>query len=48
MSQPGYKWFYPVAMAAEVLCTRWIMVLMRELIARTTRFQMLHRSISSI
>ena len=38
MSQPGYKQFCPVAMAAEVLCTRWTMVLMRELIAGSTRF----------
>ncbi|RUZ78680.1 transcriptional regulator, partial [Mesorhizobium sp. M7A.F.Ca.US.003.02.2.1] len=33
MSQHGYKQFCPLSMAAEVLCTRWTMVLMRELVA---------------
>lgn len=45
MSQPGYKQFCPVAMAAEVLCTRWTMVLMRELVAGTTRFNELRRGV---
>ena len=45
MSQPGYKQFCPVAMAAEVLCTRWTMVLMRELIAGSTRFNDLRRGV---
>lgn len=45
MSQPGYKQFCPVAMAAEILCTRWTMVLMRELVAGTTRFNDLRRGV---
>jgi DNA-binding HxlR family transcriptional regulator len=45
MSQPGYKQFCPVAMAAELLCTRWTMVLLRELIAGTTRFNDLRRGV---
>jgi DNA-binding HxlR family transcriptional regulator len=45
MSQAGYKQFCPVAMAAEILCTRWTMVLMRELIAGTTRFNDLRRGV---
>lgn len=45
MPQPGYKQFCPVAMAAEVLCTRWTMVLMRELIAGSTRFNDLRRGV---
>lgn len=45
MSQAGYKQFCPVAMAAEVLCTRWTMVLMRELVAGTTRFNDLRRGV---
>lgn len=45
MSQPGYKQFCPVAMAAEVLCTRWTMVLLRELIAGSTRFNDLRRGV---
>ena len=45
MSQLGYKQFCPLAMAAEVLCTRWTMVLMRELVAGTTRFNDLRRGV---
>lgn len=45
MTQPGYKQFCPVAMASEVLCTRWTMVLMRELIAGSTRFNDLRRGV---
>jgi DNA-binding HxlR family transcriptional regulator len=43
--QPGYKQFCPVAMAAEVLCTRWTMVLLRELVAGSTRFNDLRRGV---
>jgi DNA-binding HxlR family transcriptional regulator len=45
MTQAGYKQFCPVAMAAEVLCTRWTMVLVRELVAGTTRFNDLRRGV---
>lgn len=45
MAQPGYKQFCPVAMAAEVLCTRWTMVLLRELVAGSTRFNDLRRGV---
>ncbi len=45
MTQAGYKQFCPVAMAAEILCTRWTMVLMRELVAGTTRFNDLRRGV---
>jgi len=45
MTQPGYKQFCPVAMAAELLCTRWTMVLLRELVAGTTRFNDLRRGV---
>ena len=45
MNQPGYKQFCPVAMAAELLCTRWTMVLLRELIAGSTRFNDLRRGV---
>lgn len=45
MAQPGYKQFCPVAMAAEVLCSRWTMVLMRELVAGSTRFNDLRRGV---
>jgi len=41
----SYKQFCPVAMAAEVLCTRWTVVLLRELIAGSTRFNDLRRGV---
>jgi len=45
MMQPGYKQFCPLAMAAELLCTRWTMVLLRELVAGSTRFNDLRRGV---
>jgi len=45
VTQPSYKQFCPVAMAAEILCTRWTMVLLRELIFGSTRFNDLRRGI---
>jgi DNA-binding HxlR family transcriptional regulator len=45
MNQPGYKQFCPLAMAAEILCTRWTMVLLRELVAGSTRFNDLRRGV---
>ena len=45
MAQPGYKQFCPLAMAAELLCTRWTMVLLRELVAGSTRFNDLRRGV---
>ena len=45
MNHAGYKQFCPLAMAAELLCTRWTMVLLRELVAGTTRFNDLRRGV---
>ncbi len=45
MAQAGYKQFCPVAMASEILCTRWTMVLLRELVAGSTRFNDLRRGV---
>src|SRR5262249_14338581 len=45
MAQGSYKQFCPVAMAAEVLCTRWTIVLLREMIAGSTRFHDLPRGV---
>jgi len=45
MAQGSYRQFCPVAMAAEVLCTRWTVVLLRELIAGSTRFNDLRRGV---
>jgi DNA-binding HxlR family transcriptional regulator len=41
----GYGQFCPVAMAAEVLCTRWTMLVLRELYAGSTRFNELRRGV---
>jgi DNA-binding HxlR family transcriptional regulator len=45
MTQGTYGQFCPVAMAAEVLCTRWTVVLLRELVAGSTRFNDLRRGV---
>ncbi len=45
MTQGTYKQFCPVAMAAEVLCTRWTMLLVRELVVGSTRFNDLRRGL---
>ncbi|MBV8574232.1 MAG: helix-turn-helix transcriptional regulator, partial [Acetobacteraceae bacterium] len=45
MAQGSYKQFCPVAMAAEVLCTRWTVLLLREFMAGSTRFNDLRRGV---
>ena len=45
MTQGSYKQFCPVAMAAEMLCRRWTVVLLRELVAGSTRFNELRRGV---
>jgi DNA-binding HxlR family transcriptional regulator len=45
MTQGSYQQFCPVAMAAEILCTRWTVVLIRELLAGSTRFNDLRRGV---
>lgn len=45
MAEKSYRQFCPVAMAAEILCTRWTIVLLRELIAGSTRFNELRRGL---
>lgn len=45
MTNASYQQFCPVAMAAEILCTRWTVVLLRELIAGSTRFNELRRGV---
>lgn len=42
-NESNYGQFCPVAMASEILCTRWTMVLLRELVAGSTRFNELRR-----
>lgn len=41
----GYGQFCPVAMAAEALCTRWTVLILRELLAGSTRFNELRKGL---
>lgn len=45
MPEQSYGQFCPVAMASELLCTRWTMVLLRELVVGTSRFNDLRRGL---
>ena len=45
MADVSYQQFCPVSMAAEVLCSRWTIPLLRELIAGSTRFNDLRRGL---
>lgn len=45
MAEGSYNQFCPVAMAAEILCTRWTVLLLRELTAGSTRFNELRRGV---
>jgi DNA-binding HxlR family transcriptional regulator len=41
----GYGQFCPVAMGAEILCSRWTMLIVREMLCGTTRFNDLRRGV---
>jgi DNA-binding HxlR family transcriptional regulator len=41
----GYGQFCPVAMAAELLCSRWTILVLRELLCGSTRFNDLRRGV---
>ena len=43
--QGGYGQFCPVAMAAEVVCTRWTPLILRELLSGTRHFNDLRRGV---
>lgn len=45
MAERSYSQFCPVAMAAELLCTRWTILVLRELLAGSTRFNALRRGV---
>lgn len=45
MESQSYGQFCPVAMASEVLCTRWTMLVLRELVAGSTRFNELRKGV---
>jgi DNA-binding HxlR family transcriptional regulator len=42
---PSYGQFCPVAMAAEIVCTRWTPLILRELFAGSTRFNDLRKGV---
>jgi DNA-binding HxlR family transcriptional regulator len=44
----SYGQFCPVAMAAEIICTRWTPLILRELAAGSTRFNDLRRGVPRI
>jgi DNA-binding HxlR family transcriptional regulator len=43
--QGSYGQFCPVAMAAEILCSRWTTLVLREMLCGTTRFNDLRRGV---
>jgi len=45
MAEGSYNQFCPVAMASEILCTRWTPIVLRELICGSTRFNELRRGV---
>jgi len=45
MTSGSYNQYCPVAMAAEILCSRWTLVLLRELAVGATRFNELRRGV---
>jgi DNA-binding HxlR family transcriptional regulator len=45
MTQDSYQQFCPVAMAAEILCRRWTLLLLRELLLGSVRFNTLRRGL---
>ena len=45
LERGGYGQFCPVSMAAEVLCARWTVLIVRELLAGTSRFNDLRRGV---
>ncbi|PWG64934.1 winged helix-turn-helix transcriptional regulator [Spiribacter halobius] len=48
MSASGYGQFCPVAMASEVLATRWTILILRELLCGSRRFNELRRGLPRI
>lgn len=45
MAESSYGQFCPVAMASEILCSRWTMLVVRELVCGSTRFNDLRRGL---
>jgi DNA-binding HxlR family transcriptional regulator len=41
--RPGYGQYCPLSMAAEILCNRWTMLVLRELLEGSTGFNEISR-----
>ena len=48
MSDGGYNQFCPVSMAAEIICSRWTLLVLRELVMGSSRFNELRRGVPSM
>jgi DNA-binding HxlR family transcriptional regulator len=48
MSDSSYNQFCPVSMAAEIICSRWTLLVLRELVLGSTRFNELRRGVPSM
>jgi len=48
MSDGGYNQFCPVSMAAEIICSRWTLLVLRELVMGSSRFNELRRGLPSM
>jgi DNA-binding HxlR family transcriptional regulator len=46
LSKNGYGQYCPISMTAELLCTRWTMLIVRELLNGSTRFNELRRGLA--
>ena len=48
MADGSYNQFCPVSMAAEIICSRWTLLVLRELVLGSTRFNELRRGLPSM
>lgn len=48
MSDGSYNQFCPVSMAAEIICSRWTLLVLRELMMGSSRFNELRRGVPSM
>ena len=48
MSDGGYRQFCPVSMAAEIICSRWTLLVVRELMLGSTRFNEMRRGLPTM
>ena len=48
MSDSSYNQFCPVSMAAEIICSRWTLLVLRELVLGSTRFNELRRGVPNM